>query len=103
MSEISLYIFQLNSTCEALNWIMNAMSKNKMGEGTPPVMKVESDVNERQKVANAEEKQFQELCKTKGGIVHSKCRTSPYVQASKINRFPVPNAKLYWEVKFDDL
>ena len=75
------------------------MSNNKMGSGKPPLLKIEDDETERQKVVDTEEKHFNELKEKKGGIVHMKSRASPYMKASRINRFPVPNIKLYWEVR----
>lgn len=88
----------MNDTSEALNWIMTALSNNKMGSGKPPLMKIEDDEAERQKVVHAEEQRFNDLKNQKNGLVHTNSRRSPYMKTSRINRFPVPNVKLYWEV-----
>lgn len=91
-------IQQLNNTSEALNWIMKAMSGNNMGKGKPPLLKTEEDETSRQQVIDEEEKLFNQWKAKKNNIVHVKCRASPYIKASKVRRFPIPNTKLYWEV-----
>ena len=77
---------------------MEALASNKMGKGQPPLLKITEDEVTRQEVIDAEEKLFEEWRAKKNGFVHIKCRASPYLKASRIRRFPVPNNKLYWEV-----
>lgn len=86
-------------TGEALNWIMDALSTNKMGKGRPPMMKLKDDETSRQEVLDAEEKLFKEWSEKKKSLIHIKCRASPYPKAPRIRRFPVPNTKVYWEVR----
>ena len=81
-----------------MNWIMDALSSNKMGRGKPPMLKIAQDEKSRQEVIDAEEKLFNDWKDKKGGIMHIKCRASPYPKASRVRRFPVPNTKIYWEV-----
>ena len=77
---------------------MDALATSKMGRGKPPMLKIVEDEVSRQEVLDAEEKLFESWKAKKNGFVHIKCRASPYLKASRIRRFPVPNTKIYWEV-----